>query len=427
MVRFHGNYCGPNWSAGRVQTSVISHVPSIDRLDHSCRSHDANYFLGADPNAIDRQFISENLFQGGKSTLAALAVGANYLARGNIVPMSSTPRLRNSAGSGSTGGTCSAPTPKSRSAPRASPVMQPRKKKLKYKPTMTLAATGPPTSLASVITPGQVSVNRTNDGVTVNADFLMLKTAVPGTSSTTLVSFVYLSPYLLGNPSIATIAQTYEDFRFNSFDLYYRGFQPTSTGGSFQIIVEEDPNTLLPSTSTSAFYNRAFTGGNTLITPIWQPANLRCTVSKEWKSCDTYMTDDLKECTSGIVWMAQDGTSNVAGYVLARASISFRRFRYNPRSLIAGSFLGPAVAQTVTAKANPVQNALVELTGSGFTVGDIYRVVFLPQSTGWTAPTGLTTATMFAPNKGPSFTLTSGSVVFAFASATNNLQCYPLS
>jgi hypothetical protein len=310
--------------------------------------------------------------------------------------------------------------------PSTSAKKKKKQKGQRSKPTMTLAPTGPPTSLASLITPGQVNVRRTGDSITVDCDFLLLKTAAPGSSGTAMVSFAYLSPYLLGNPSIATIAQTYEDFKLNSLDFYYRGFQPTSTGGSMQIIVEEDCNTILPSLATTAFYNRAFTGGNTLITPIWQPANMRCTVDSTWKTVDTYSVDDLKECTAGTVWFIQDGTTNVAGYMLTRASFSFRRFRYNPRSLIAGSFLGPATSQTLTAStATPTSGNLVQLTGTGFTTGDIYRVVIQPTSTGWAAPTGLTTATMFKIATGNAFTLGSNTTIFGEATSTTNLQCYP--
>jgi len=45
MVRIHGNWCGPNWTAGKVmpaedlQTKDRKH-PCVDKLDCACRKHD---------------------------------------------------------------------------------------------------------------------------------------------------------------------------------------------------------------------------------------------------------------------------------------------------------------------------------------------------------------------------------------------------
>lgn len=37
---YHGNYCGPNYSAGKFQTSVAnSDVPAVDAFDETCKRH----------------------------------------------------------------------------------------------------------------------------------------------------------------------------------------------------------------------------------------------------------------------------------------------------------------------------------------------------------------------------------------------------
>jgi hypothetical protein len=49
MVKFHGNWCGPNWTDGKKQTAR-EHLlaggkfdgPCIDALDCACRTHDRN-------------------------------------------------------------------------------------------------------------------------------------------------------------------------------------------------------------------------------------------------------------------------------------------------------------------------------------------------------------------------------------------------
>lgn len=45
MVKIHGKYCGPNWTAGKVlaaknATDKDFQVKPIDDLDNACRTHD---------------------------------------------------------------------------------------------------------------------------------------------------------------------------------------------------------------------------------------------------------------------------------------------------------------------------------------------------------------------------------------------------
>ena len=45
MVRIHGNWCGPNWTAGKVMAAEDlkksqRRVKCIDKLDCACRKHD---------------------------------------------------------------------------------------------------------------------------------------------------------------------------------------------------------------------------------------------------------------------------------------------------------------------------------------------------------------------------------------------------
>ena len=47
MVKIHGNWCGPNWTAGRAISARDYRLaggdfksPCIDRLDCACRTHD---------------------------------------------------------------------------------------------------------------------------------------------------------------------------------------------------------------------------------------------------------------------------------------------------------------------------------------------------------------------------------------------------
>ncbi len=55
MLRYHGNYVGPGWSAGKYQKSVAySTVPPIDEFDRTAQVHDAAYAKGKNLKAADR-------------------------------------------------------------------------------------------------------------------------------------------------------------------------------------------------------------------------------------------------------------------------------------------------------------------------------------------------------------------------------------
>jgi len=78
--RYHGNWCGPNWSAGKQQPSVDSDFPAVDAFDETCRDHDRSYARNEDRVAADKLFIERNSFSATKSpkrALAALAVSFN--------------------------------------------------------------------------------------------------------------------------------------------------------------------------------------------------------------------------------------------------------------------------------------------------------------------------------------------------------------
>lgn len=80
-MRFHGNYCGPYWSAGQHQPSVLSNVPSLDEFDETCKQHDAAYATNGDLAQADFKFARENIGMGAKRTAAGLAVGFQGILR----------------------------------------------------------------------------------------------------------------------------------------------------------------------------------------------------------------------------------------------------------------------------------------------------------------------------------------------------------
>lgn len=82
MVRYHGNWCGPNWTAGqRKPASALTdddrRVPAIDALDAACKEHDVDIADAETKEDIDQandRFIERANQEGVKGKLAAVAV-----------------------------------------------------------------------------------------------------------------------------------------------------------------------------------------------------------------------------------------------------------------------------------------------------------------------------------------------------------------
>lgn len=70
QLHYHGNYCGPNWSAGKYQGSVIDpNVPAVDDFDYTCLEHDAAYARNYDLAKADFKFGVDNVYKGTKNLL----------------------------------------------------------------------------------------------------------------------------------------------------------------------------------------------------------------------------------------------------------------------------------------------------------------------------------------------------------------------
>lgn len=79
MVRVHGNWCGPNWTAGQYKPANELEeddrdVPAVDALDQACKNHDIG-IAENDPEANER-FYEEATQAGGLGSIARLAVMA---------------------------------------------------------------------------------------------------------------------------------------------------------------------------------------------------------------------------------------------------------------------------------------------------------------------------------------------------------------
>lgn len=112
MVRYHGNWCGPNWTAGQHKpTSELTdsdrNVPAIDGFDQCCKDHDIGIHDAETTEEIQEvndRFIREAKEYGIKGQVASVLVGLagpsqpNLQERGNMPSKKSNKRLRTGRG-----------------------------------------------------------------------------------------------------------------------------------------------------------------------------------------------------------------------------------------------------------------------------------------------------------------------------------------
>lgn len=400
-MRYHGNYCGPNWSGGQHQASVGSNVPPIDDFDNTCKVHDAIYAAGGDLDLADRTFVADNLAHlDPQRWLAAAAVGGQVLLRSVErlttfhIPSTMKTHLRGA----------STPTPTVASQSARSP---------------HLTQVSAPAALGSQIRgSGARTRNKTGNSVSLDVSVCIgrplqaTQTVVPE-----MLAVQYLMPVCLGNDEVQNMTRVYQNFRITRATIHFRPFQGTAAGGEVILVSNEDPNYRPVNTSGNAsFYQRALTSKHSVLTPIWCPASMELAVDKRWKVCDNSNSTTLEEFCSGVVYAYSDGTALTVGYLLVDLSIEFEGLRFNSRNLLSGSFQGMGTRQTTTVP-SLVSGSEVIMTGAGFTPGDLYAIQVSTSS--MSLSVGLTASNMWAISSGTStipFTLTGSTLLYMRAS-----------
>lgn len=413
-MRYHGNYCGPNWSAGRHQPSVLSDVPPTDDFDRTCKVHDAAYASGSEIGAADRRFVAENLATlNPKRWLAAIAV-AGYSASRPLErlttfhnPPSMNPKLRGA---------------KASTAHTAQPT-----RSQAGRPQQAVTQVSAPAAIGSTIR-GTTYRTKRKGSTSISLDVCVCLGKPSGAVQAVvpeMLALQYLTPVALGNDEVQNMTRVYQNYRITAATVHYRPFQGTSTGGEVILVSNEDPNYRPINTATnSSFYQRALATKHSVLSPIWMPASMSLAVDDRWKVCDNSNSTTIEEFSSGVLYFYADGTAFIPGFLMLDLSIEFEGLRFNSRNLISGSFLGLGT-RIATNIPSTLLGADAVLTGAGFTTGDVYTVLL--SSTSATFGAGLTTSNIFAIASGSgtvAYTLTGSSLLYARANSITTLTLF---
>lgn len=366
-MRYHGNYCGPNWSAGKEQSSIVSDVLPVDDFDQTCKQHDAAYATHNDLLAADLLFARQNFGKGGKRSAAAALVGgqAAFRAIDKFIPSFYQTKTNMSLRGAHKQQVTSHPKPgvsQKTHAPEA----------FHGKPVEAAAAYG------TVLRGNMSSTSKLgSDSIRMNVQVCIGRPAGPlFNTRPELIATQYLAPISLGNDEVQNMCRVYQHYRITQARLLFRAFQGTAASGEVIVVADSDPNYRPVNTGVSSnFYQRALSTKHSLMTPVWCSESMDLPVDSRWKVCDNANSSTLEEFQSGVVYIYADGNTNSPGFFVVKMTIEFEGLRFNARNLISGSFLGMGTRVTILTSTTTVNaEATMTLVSAPATPGDLYSV-----------------------------------------------------
>lgn len=416
-MRFHGNYCGPGWSGGKYQDSVVSDVPAIDEFDRTCKEHDEAYATNGDLLHADLSFAHRNFGKGVRRTAAAIAVGGQAAIRAidkfipTVYQVEKKMMLRGSSknNKAQSGHVSKGISISARDNARGH--------------FQTVSA---PAAIGTVLRGNHtVQTKKSKDTIVMETQICIgrppaaTQSAVPE-----MIGLQYLSPVALGNDEVQNMTRVYQHFRITKASLSFRAVQATNVGGEVIVIADSDPNYRpINTTGGTTFYQRALSTKHSLLTPTWMSEDMDLPVDSRLKVCDNANSTTLEEFTAGVVYIYSDATLSLTGFFLVNLTIEFEGLRFNSRNLISGSLQGLGVRKTLTSGA-PTTGADVVLTGSGFTTGDIYALQVSATNVSFNIGTASTLWVLSSGSGTIPYVIGGSSLIYARASSDTTLTIY---
>lgn len=287
-----GNYCGPWWSAGKVQRSVVSDVPAVDELDELCRVHDASYANNEDATGADIKFADAAMQLGGWGTVFGALVGAQATLRplDYSKTMSKTSNKQRLRGSSSGSGL---------RAPQAT---------AKQLRNDTVSAA--PVAFATRRTGAAPRMVSRPDG-TIEVSHRTFLQPVDNNLDFTVVG-IPCNPGLSGSfPWLSKIARRYEEYRFKRLRYEFRSVASSATTGVVMMSFDYDAADSAPASKGE----QAQTIPNSECN-VWMNNDLTVPISPQFRyvRAGTLATNlDVKTYDMGNLWLSSAYGDNVIG------------------------------------------------------------------------------------------------------------------
>lgn len=400
------NYCGPYWSAGRVQTSVESDVEHTNDLDGRCRDHDTAYARGEDLLSADVAFTLAAAKLGPIGAGMAAAVGAQAMARAVDKYTTNIFRPRHT--------TTTMTKNSSQRLRGANGIAQPKGKARAQGAPMTRddAVRAAPVAYATKRTGSKPRMSTKGDG-TITVSHRSFLTPITNNSGYTAIQ-VACNPGLVGSfPWLAGLASRYEMYRFTKLRYEFRSVVASSTSGVIMMSFDYDAADDAPTSKAQ----QAQTVPNSE-TNVWMNNDLSVPVDGTWRYVrqSTLASNlDIKTYDFGNMWLSSAYGDNAVGgelYVEFTVELKKPTAGFTPSGVFScttGAFSAPinVTANTITGVGYPfVRYSNTELL---VVAGGEWLIVAEADGTGLT--TAFATPTIVAVG--------SGSVVTSVAKTTS--------
>jgi len=381
-MKYHGNYCGPNWSAGAEQPSVVSDVPPIDEFDHTCRVHDAEYFHNNDLLSADLKFLADNLGKGPKRSAAAAIVGGQAILRAIDKSFTKLYQIQ-------TNETMSKPLKRLRgSQVGKQPISKGSQRAVGQN---GVSITSVPAATGYQLGQFVPATKRSGNSIHVRGREYGCTVTVANNPNFGVAGVVALTPALFQSAMLGAHARCHEKYRFRGIAAHYVPAVPTSSQGQVMLLSSKNMNEPFINSNSASFLARGLTQSNSILTPIWMSASTRIACDDAWRNVDfaaeTDYDDNILEEIQVYGWSDTAGT---AGSIIIDYDIEFKDPVYQPHSASIPDSLGPGSLMTlVDDSAVNATTDIIRLTNASMTSyfnGTIFRCVFRASAS--TYPTG---------------------------------------
>ncbi len=357
-MRYHGNYCGPNWSDGKYQTSVVGSLPPIDEDDLTCYEHDAAYARGRDTIVADKHFVNQST-----GTLTGALMRA--AVRNNIflkTMVNKTQRLRS--------------------------------QQTTSNKTKGLTQTNVPAAMGFSLRGSTTKVTRKDKYATTiqGREFAGVVTTVAAPAGYVPSLSVPLNPAYFQSSSLGMHARSYELYKFRKIDVHYIPQVGTDTAGNVAMITSKNIKLPFLKSESGAFLARALTQSNAVLGPIWRPFSTTVDCDNTYRKVDLFNNSDIQDNILEEIQVYTSGTNGAtpAGVILIDYVIEFRDPIYQPHSTVIPDKLGPSSRQIIQIPISSASDSLSGINASlgAYDPGTIFRCVLnLSASTLGTGPT----------------------------------------
>lgn len=437
-MRYHGNYCGPDWSDGKHQQSVVGSTKPIDVFDKTCQDHDSAYALGYDKETADYKFFQSNILAGPKEAVAAVLVGTQGVVRtidrllyNQISPYITFPKMPKTQTNN---------TPKLRSKAKIGQTSASSKKAAA--PTSHVALTTVPAAYGFSLRMKQPTIKRTsNTASIIGADYAGTVFGTLGSEYSPAAS-VLLNPIYFNSGMLGSLARTFEKFRFVRAVVQYVPSVPTSTQG--QVIMTSTRTVKEPfiASSSSTFLSRALSQGNAVAMPVWKDESITIECGSAWNVVDALIDGDLDDCIQEEVQVyATCEATLTTGILILHYEVEFKDplFTFHSGLVPCPVSNGTMITFTDDGAVNAISDSF-RLSGVSANMallgnGGVFRMVFvlgrstLPTGVAtWPSllQTGISTAatTTTTTTTVTNFALASGFTIYAQLETSSRVTCY---